>query len=131
MLENVNDTRSVTWLHGAQNGNLHAYQDRLRYQASVRQGKLQRRVWYSNPTSEDGEPACLSLSSNDYNTAKYHYKGRMDLLALEGSGDAVVLNLSHSAANYFLCGPEAFMEAQADALVALGVDCTRIHSEGF
>lgn len=130
MLENVNDTRSVTWLHGAQNGNLHAYQDRLRYQASVRQGKLQRRVWYSNPTFEDGEPACLP-SSDDYNTAKYHYKGRMNLLALEGSCDAVVLHLGHSAANYFLCGPPAFMDAQADALVAMGVAETRIHSEGF
>merc|ERR1712008_402157 len=56
MLENVVETRPASWLHSATNGDVHAYRDRLRSLASVRKGRLQRRVWYSKPLPKDGLP---------------------------------------------------------------------------
>lgn len=150
MLENVVETRSVTWLHAAKNGKVHAYQDRLRKLASVRKGKIQRRVWYSEPRLEDGAPAlphqsrpekdCSDFSlvsendhgnSETHNTAKYHYKGRMDLSSNLDIIESGILHQHNATTQYFLCGPEGFMTAQHDSLVALGVDEGRIHSEGF
>jgi len=43
MLENIYVTRPASWLHASQNGKVHAYRDRLREIAAVREGALQRR----------------------------------------------------------------------------------------
>ena len=42
-----------------------------------------------------------------------------------------VLDLALWAADYYLCGPVAFMAAMQDGLEALGVAGERIHSETF
>lgn len=67
------------------------------------------------------------------NTARYHYKGRMDLSLKSCSSSDVlrVLHLENVNASYFMCGPEGFMEAQKNALLGYGVSAPRIHSEGF
>ena len=52
----------------------------------------------------------------------YDLKGLVDVNAIK---DALLL----PDADYYLCGPIAVMQVQRDALVALGVEPARIHSE--
>ncbi|MNT87606.1 Flavohemoprotein [compost metagenome] len=54
----------------------------------------------------------------------YDYQGRVDLHAIRD--EAIV-----PGADYYLCGPAAFMRAQREALVGLGVTEDRIHAEAF
>lgn len=156
MLENILETRPVSWLHAARNGDVHAYRDRLRTLASVRKGHLKRRVWYSNPLPEDGSPTYeqeesgvdeekktqnpsdttdgARSGSDKENMAKYHFHGRMDPSSKSYHDHVVNTGLLHADnpnANYFMCGPEGFMEAQRQALLNLGIPSERIHSEGF
>lgn len=130
MLENIYVTRPATWLHVSRDGSVHAYRDRLREIASVREGDLQRRVWYSNPLPEDRPPNITEADDPiKFNLAPYHYHGRMDLL--HANFNKEILHLDNPHTHYYMCGPEGFMEDQKDALVKLGVDEKRIHSEGF
>ena len=47
----------------------------------MRFGELQRRVWYSDPSIEDGAPGGNEdKTSSMYNLAKYHFTGLMDLV---------------------------------------------------
>lgn len=128
MLENIYVTRPATWLHATQNGDVHAYRDRLREIAAVRGGDLQRRVWYEDPLVEDGSPGGDEHVPSLFNIAKYHYKGRMDLT---GDGLEDILHLENDHAQYFMCGPAGFMDAQKENLLELGVNGERIHWEGF
>ena len=127
-MSQVNSSRQASWLHAAKDGRAHAYREKLRQVAAVRKGQLQRRVWYSQAnTEEDGTPADYDgIDLPDYNAAKYHFQGRMDL-------DQAIdtLYLDNKNTNYFMCGPEGFMGAQKTKLEALGVSNDRIHSEGF
>lgn len=132
MLENIYVTHPATWLHATQDGDVHAYRDRLREIAAVRSGDLQRRVWYSDPLPEDGAPGGDEKVPALFNIAKYHYKGMMDLPKMATDDvDPDLLHVNNEDAQYFMCGPEGFMVAQKDALMALGVSENRIHSEGF
>ena len=130
MLENLSTADCpISWLHGTQNGNQHAYRDRVRHLTATKRGDMNCRVWYSNPTEADGPPgteleSCPSL----FNLSKYHYRGRMDLKEDQAKS---LLFLDHPEANYYMCGPKGFMEAQTAALEEAGVDASRIHSEGF
>jgi len=54
----------------------------------------------------------------------YDHQGRVDLRAIRD--DAIV-----PGADYYLCGPAAFMRAQREALLGLGVAEDRIHAEAF
>jgi len=120
MLENIYTTRGATWLHANADGHAHAYRERLRHIASVRSGDFQRRVWYGNPSPEDGEPG------GEDNSAKYHYKGRLDLNQVKE-----LTHIGNPKAQYYMCGPPPFMDAQIAALKKLGVAEDRIHYEGF
>jgi nitric oxide dioxygenase len=130
MLENIYVTRPATWLHAAQNGAVHAYRERLRDIAAVRAGELQRRVWYDAPNPEDGVPGDNETSPNLFNLARYHYEGRMDLTTDNVSNDPA-LHLDNDSAQYLMCGPAGFMNAQRESLMSLGVAEDRIHWEGF
>lgn len=131
MLESIYVTRPATWLHAAANGNVHAYRDRLREIAAVRSGALQRRVWYTNPTIDDGPPGGDENKPALWNLAKYHYHGMMDLKTPEITKDPVLLHLDNPNAHYFMCGPSGFMDVQRQSLLDLGVSESNIHWEGF
>jgi hemoglobin-like flavoprotein/ferredoxin-NADP reductase len=131
MLENIYVTRPASWLHASENGAVHAYRDRLREIAACRCGELIRRVWYSHPVPEDGPPGGNEQSEQMLNLAKYHYKGRMDLAAVVDEFPDKVLHLEDDSAQYYICGPPGFMDAQRKGLVSLGVDENQIHCEGF
>ena len=128
MLENIYTTRPATWLHASHDGGVHAYRDRLREISAVRGGQLQRRVWYSAPLKEDGEPGGGETSPNMFNLAKYHYEGHMDLKR-EDLKD--ILHLGNHLTHYYMCGPAGFMDNQRASLMELGVAEDHIHWEGF
>ena len=54
----------------------------------------------------------------------YDHRGRVDLHAIRD--EAIV-----PGADYYLCGPAAFMRAQREALLGLGVTEDRIHAEAW
>merc|ERR1719158_979451 len=118
MLENIYTSRGATWLHANVDGKAHPYRERLREIAAVRDGAMQRRVWYENPRSEDGEPG------GSDNQAPYHFTGRMDLSQVKD-----LLALDNANTQYYMCGPAGFMEAQMAAMKDLGISEDRIHYE--
>ena len=102
----AHDARPVWWIHGARNGAEHAFRDEVdALLASL--GDAHRRVAYSRPAADDHG---------------YDLTGRVDLAALDG----VPVD-----ADYYVCGPEAFMRDIGAALTAHGVDPTRVATETF
>ena len=103
--------RDIWWLHGARNraGEPFAGESRSLLAALARG---HRYVCYSRPAP--GE-----VPGRDYQTA-----GRLSASVLAGLG------LPRDADAY-LCGPAAFMAEISAALVELGVDGTRVHTEIF
>jgi ferredoxin-NADP reductase/MOSC domain-containing protein YiiM/ferredoxin len=110
-LASEHSTREVWWLHGARNRAEHAFHD----EADALLAGLDhahRVVAYSRPDPEDAPGA-------DYDVA-----GRLDLGVLQRAGVP-------ADADYYLCGPEAFMSAIGAALGGYGVAPERIATEAF
>lgn len=105
MLESRKGVGNSVWMHGARNGSLHAYHQRVSVLASS------CHTWYSQPADGD----------------KFDHKGRMDLSTVPKE----TLLLSDLSTQYFLCGPKEFLDEQIKALETLGVDASRLHTETF
>ncbi|MFF9373243.1 MOSC domain-containing protein [Streptomyces griseoluteus] len=104
-------TRQVWWLHGARDGTEHPFARESRdLIASLPDGRAA--VYYSKPTSADR----LGV---DYAAAGRLSPELVRGLALPTDADA------------YLCGPAAFMEGVTAALVDLGLDAARVHTEIF
>ncbi|MFJ6902709.1 MOSC domain-containing protein [Streptomyces griseoluteus] len=104
-------TRQVWWLHGARDGTEHPFARESRdLIASLPDGRAA--VYYSKPTSADR----LGV---DYAAAGRLSPELVRGLALPTDADA------------YLCGPAAFMERVTAALVDLGLDAARVHTEIF
>jgi ferredoxin-NADP reductase/MOSC domain-containing protein YiiM/ferredoxin len=110
-LADARSAREVWWLHGARSGREHAFAAESRaLLASL--PHVRSHVCYSRPISSD-------VAGRDFDSA-----GRLSaalLAELEPPRDAAA----------YLCGPAAFMEEIAGALVAMGLDASRIHTEPF
>ena len=104
-------TRRVAFVHACRNGRVHAFKEWLAETVATH-ANVSRAVFYEN------------LESADRQGVDYDFEGRIDFSRI--AAQAVLPD-----ADYYLCGPMAFMEAQRDSLVALGVDPARIHSEVF
>jgi ferredoxin-NADP reductase/MOSC domain-containing protein YiiM/ferredoxin len=103
-------TRPVWWLHGARNGSQHAFGaevDALLAQLP----DAHRLVAYSGAGPEPP-------------TSAYDVAGRLDLAALERAGVP-------TDADFYLCGPDPFMQAMGEALTARGVAPERVATEAF
>ncbi|MGC0154743.1 NO-inducible flavohemoprotein [Chromobacterium vaccinii] len=103
--------REVRFLHAARHGGAHAMGARLR-QLAERHRQLQIHVCYETPRRQDAAGV------------DYHSAGRLDLDGVKGM--ALLPD-----ADYYLCGPLGFMNAQRDSLRRLGVAAERIHYEVF
>ena len=79
--------------------------------AAAQLPQLQRSIWYETPQASD------RLGKD------YQHAGRMQL--------AGVLPAQPANAQYYLCGPAAFMRAQWQALLAHGVPMQQIQREVF
>ncbi|WP_434633662.1 NO-inducible flavohemoprotein [Chromobacterium sp. CV08] len=103
--------REVRFLHAARHGGAHAMGRKLR-QLAERHRQLQIHVCYETPREQDA----IGVD--------YHAAGRLDL-------DGVKAMALLPDADYYLCGPLGFMNAQRDSLRRLGVAAERIHYEVF
>ncbi len=105
------EPRAVWWLHGARNREEQAFAaeaDRL----LAALPRAHRLVTYSRPDAGDHPGAGFDLA------------GRLDGAALERADPP-------ADADYYLCGPDAFMRDIGDALTARGVAPERVHTEVF
>jgi nitric oxide dioxygenase len=103
--------RQVTFVHACRNASVHAFRDWLR-EAQAEHPNLKRVVFYEE------------VGADDRAGVDYHHEGRLDIARV---ADDVVL----PDADYYVCGPVAFMREQTAALAARGVDPARIRTEIF
>jgi ferredoxin-NADP reductase/MOSC domain-containing protein YiiM/ferredoxin len=97
--------REVWWLHGARNRDEHAFGAEVDTLLAALP-HTRRVLAYSRP--------------NDHDTG-YDLRGRLDLSTLELPQDA----------DFYVCGPDAFMRAAGAALTARGVAPERVATEAF
>jgi len=110
-LAEEHSARQIWWLHGARCGHEHAFAAETRaLLAGCPNTRI--RVYYSQPSAED-------LEGRDFDEA-----GRLTpslLLELEPPRNAEA----------YICGPRSFMNEISAALVSIGLDASRIHTEPF
>ncbi|MFD9127867.1 MOSC domain-containing protein [Kitasatospora sp. NPDC059571] len=110
-LADTRPEREVWWLHGARNGDEHPFAaEAARLLARLPAGRV--RICYSRP------------GPGDRKGADYTDRGRL-------TGDLVARLGLPATADAYLCGPTAFMAEVAEALTALGLPASRIHTEVF
>lgn len=110
-LVNLNENRTITFLHSSPNGQSHAFRDYVDSLAKRNQG-VKAYYCYTQPEDADRE--------NEY----FHKEGYMDATWLRQVIDEL-------DATYYLCGPVSFMRAVYTELQALGVATDNIHYEFF
>jgi ferredoxin-NADP reductase len=114
MLEALAEQRSnreVWWIHGARNGDEHAFRDEAqRHLARLRNGRSH--VRYSQPHPRD------------------HLWGDYDSTGRLTGEDIIALGVPTDA-EFRLCGPTGFVSELTATLVARGAAQDRIHSESF
>ena len=103
--------RPVAFVHACRHAGVHAFRDWL-HEIAGSHANVRRAVFYE------------AAGAHDRKGIDYDYEGRLNLGAIE---ELVML----PDADYYLCGPVAFMREQREALVARGVDPQRIHTEIF
>lgn len=103
--------RPVCFIHGARNGRQHAFAEEARSLAAGRLN-IDTHVSYSRPAPED-------LPGRDYDRA-----GRVDARLVESLLPAL-------DADFYLCGPAAFLSGLAGDLESLAVPPGRVHIEDF
>jgi ferredoxin-NADP reductase len=103
--------RPVHFIHGAQNGRVRAFGNRIR-ELAAEHPEFSVHVCFSNPSPEDQ----LGVA--------YDSRGRIDtslVTTLLPSGDY----------DFYLCGPSEFMNSLYSGLLGTGVRPERIHYESF
>ena len=103
--------RKVRFMHACRHGAVHAFKQHVR-DLGNRHPQLRSMVYYETPRSQD-------QAGIDYDLA-----GRIDVNALDD-------DMLQADADYYLCGPAAFMQAQKAGLQARGVPAESIHLELF
>jgi ferredoxin-NADP reductase/MOSC domain-containing protein YiiM/ferredoxin len=107
----VTSPREVWWIHGVHNGGEHSFAEEVRSSLKALPYS-HRHVRYSSPSPED-RPA-----------VDFDAPGRVGVLVLEELGVP-------RDADFYMCGPPAFMTDLTVGLAAWGVAASRIHSELF
>jgi nitric oxide dioxygenase len=103
--------RRIAFVHACRNGRVHAFK-RWLAEAMATHANVSRAVFYEE------------VSPGDREGVDYDFTGRIDFSRI---ADQAIL----PDADYYLCGPVPFMQQQREALIALGVDAARIHTEVF
>ena len=103
--------RRTYFVHGSRNSRVHAFADHIRHLAGANES-LTAHIRYSQPTADDrlGEA--------------YDSEGHIDMELLKNL-------LPFDDYDFYLCGPQPFMQALYDGLADIGVRDARIHYESF
>lgn len=99
--------REVTFIHAAQNGQVHAYRDHVAT-AAEKFAHVNSHVFYDTPNTDD----------------VYDVKGYV-------TAEWLRENVSANDADFYFCGPFPFMKSVNNSLKELGVEENRIHFEFF
>jgi hypothetical protein len=111
-----NSRRNLWFLHGARNGDYHAFCQEVN--AIADNSNLQVHYKYSRPRPED--------------EGMYHSQGYVDKQLIETSILPQIKQIYGSTdAEYFLCGSPSFMDAIREGLSELGVPQERVFLESF
>ena len=103
--------RPVHYVHGAQDGRVHAMAEHVRA-LTARHPHMKAAVFYQAP------------QSGDEKGVHYHHDGFITL-------DWLAANTPIEDADYYICGPKPFLAAFVNGLVRAGVPNDRIHYEFF
>lgn len=103
----TNSNRQITWVHGCRDNAVHAFKDTVA-DLSQRHGDMVVHTFYDS--FDNG-------ADDDY------YEGFVDLDKIK---DAIVPD-----ADYYICGPGAFIKKHVDYLREQGADIAAIHFEEF
>ena len=105
------DFRRTYFIHGAQNGRVHAFGDHIR-DLAAKHDSLTAHIRFSDPGTDDrlGET--------------HDSEGHVDI-------DLLKRLLPFDDYDFYLCGPPPFMQALYDGLTGIGVRSDRIHYESF
>lgn len=98
--------QSVSFIHACRNAKVHAMKQHV---DALKNQFNQVKTFVAYEEANDGEADLI---------------GRLDL-------NAVPQDLLPTNADYYLCGPMAFMQAQHKALLTLGIPAEQIHLEAF
>ncbi|MFE4572083.1 NO-inducible flavohemoprotein [Paenibacillus chitinolyticus] len=108
-------TRSVTFIHSAADGGLHAMKDAMKDEGTAADETcLRTHICYTQPTEED--KAASAFQSEGRLTAE-----KLKELTAEAGGRA----------DYYICGPVSFMRDMIGHLQKLGVRPESVHYEFF
>jgi ferredoxin-NADP reductase/MOSC domain-containing protein YiiM len=110
-LARTGSERAVWWIHGARNGAEHAFASEARELLAMLPA-ARSHVRYSRPEPDDRQ----GLDFNEI--------GRIDVDAL------LALGVPREA-EFYLCGPSAFLRELTGALLGWGVEPARLHREVF
>lgn len=104
--------RRVAWVHGAHSSEVRAFAKHI------------QDICEENPNVK-ATIFTSAVSDREVKGVDYHFEGRVDLEKVDG------LFLDDATADYYVCGPTAFMNNVRRYLVSKGVDNSRVHSEVF
>lgn len=114
MLEHLlkqNTTRKIRFVHACRHGGVHAFKQQVRA-LSEQYTQVKSLTYYEAPRAEDQQ------------SVDYDRQGRLDM-------KTVATDFILPEADYYVCGPHPFMQAQIASLQSLGIASSRIHKEAF
>lgn len=103
--------RPTYFIHGTRNGRVHAFGDHIR-QLAATYPSVTAHICYSQPDDQDQR-------GTDYDSVGY-----VDIELLKQV-------LPFNDFDFYLCGPQTFMQSLYDGLTGLGIRPERIHYESF
>jgi uncharacterized protein len=113
----LNPLRHIWFLHGARDGNSHAFRDEVNA-LRTNYPNLHVIYCYSRPTGAD--------------TGNYHHQGYVDADLIQNIVAPEIQKICGSTeADYFLCGSPSFMDALRNGLRAWGVPDRNVMFESF
>ena len=110
-LHDSGSTREIWWLHGTRNGAEHAFAREAGSMLAA-MPNAHSRVWYSRPGPDD------RLGTD------YDEQGHL-------TSDGIAATGAPADAEFYICGPAAFMAAIRAGLGTLGVPPAHVHTEAF
>ncbi|KAK6955208.1 hypothetical protein Daesc_002839 [Daldinia eschscholtzii] len=114
---NSGSRRRISWIHGVHSTEVRAFSNHIRDTcAKDVNNNISATFFVTSPQQKDVQGV------------DYHFAGRMDLGKVDQKAN---LFLDDARAEYFICGPYAFMKDMEKYLVGAGVNPERIHLEVF